>query len=187
VSVSSENRGTATGGEYRAVQQRARSRAKTAHNEGDLHMRRLLAVLAVTAVATAFAAGGVASAHTSGTRSEASCASVFKKYQKSSAAASKINISNPQSLSAAFKAAAKTFRSLAYSGPSKLRPAFKALANLYAHLTGVNFSDPSSLSQLEAIGTTDGKYLTQIAQYFAKTCGFTVPTSPSAGAGISTP
>jgi hypothetical protein len=136
-----------------------------------------MAVLAMTAVATAFAAGGVASAHPSDTRPEVSCASLVKQYQKSSTAASKIDISKPQSLSTAFKAAAKEFRSLANSGPSTLRPAFKNLANLYAHLTGVNFSDPSSLSQLETIGTSDAKYLTQIAQYFAKRCGFTIPTT----------
>jgi hypothetical protein len=149
-------------------------------------MRRLLVVLAVTAVATAFAADGVAYARTDATRPAASCSSLVKKYQKTNASASKINLANPQSLASVFRNAAKAFKSLANSGPSSLRPAFRALANLYAHLTSVNFSNPSSLSQLETIGTTSAKYLEQIAQYFAKKCGFTIPT-PSAGSGTSTP
>jgi len=140
-------------------------------------MRRLLVVSVMTAVATAFTAGGVADAHTDAARPAVSCASLIKKYQKSSATASNINPSNPQSLQSAFRAAAKEFKSLANSGPSQLHTAFRALANLYAHLTSVNFSDPSSLSQLETIGTSDAKYFEQIAQYFAKSCGFTIPTT----------
>jgi len=140
-------------------------------------MRRVLVVLALTAVATAFAAGGVAGARTDTTRPAVSCASLVQKYQKSSATASHINPSNPQSLESAFRTAAKEFRSLSGSGPRQLRQAFRSLASLYSQLTSVNFSDPSSLSQLETIGTKDAKYFEQIAQYFAKTCGFTIPTT----------
>ena len=109
-------------------------------------MRRLWVVLAVTMVATALTANGVASAHTSGAVASVSCASLAKRYEKGNSSASSINFGNPQSLDAAFHNAAKTFNSLANSAPSSLRPAFRALANLYAHLTSVNLSNPSSLS-----------------------------------------
>jgi len=149
-------------------------------------MRRLWVVLAVAVVATAFAASGVASARTTGSVAAASCSSLAKKYQKSSSSASSVNLSTPQSLDAAFKEASKEFKSLANSGPSSLKSAFRALANLYAHLTSVNFTNPSSFSQLESIGTTYAKDFEEIAQYFAKKCGLTIPT-PNGGTGTSIP
>jgi hypothetical protein len=149
-------------------------------------MRRLWVVLAVTVVATALTANGVAYAHTNGAVASVSCASLAKRYEKGNSSASSINFGNPQSLDAAFRNAAKTFNSLANSAPSSLRPAFRALAKLYAHLTSVNLSNPSSLSALESIGTTYAKDFEAIGRYFAKKCGLTIP-SPNAGTGTSTP
>lgn len=149
-------------------------------------MRRLCVVLAVAVAATAFAATGVASAHTTGSVAAVSCAGLAKKYEKSSSSASSVNLSTPQSLDATFKQAAKQFKALANSGPSSLKSAFNALANLYSHLTSVNFTNPSSLSALELIGTTYAKDFEEIAQYFAKKCGVTIPTA-SGGTGTSIP
>jgi len=142
-------------------------------------MRRVWSVVAVVAVAATFGMGGVAAAQSGGTRASVSCSSLAKKYEHGSVGSSSVDISNPKSLNQVFHEAGKAFQSLASTGPSSLRPAFLRLSRFYSHLSSADLSNPSTLSQLEQFGTTYRADLEKIAQYFAKKCGITIPTTPT--------
>jgi membrane-bound lytic murein transglycosylase B len=143
-------------------------------------MRRLWVVVAgLVAVASVTVGSGVAAARVETQRSATSCSTLIKNYQKTSNAASGINLSNPKSFQTAFKTAAKEIRSLASNGPSSLRPAFRHLASAYDQFAKLNFTNPAALTQLTQFSTTYAADLAKIAQYFGKQCNFTIPTTPT--------
>jgi hypothetical protein len=88
-------------------------------------------------------------------------------------------VSNPKSLQAAFKSAAKGVRSLANSGPAALKSAFNHIAKAFDQLAKLDFTNPASLNQLTKLTTSYAADFQKIAAYFAKQCNFTIPTTPS--------
>ncbi len=144
-------------------------------------MRRFwIMVAGMVAVAGVGSGPGIAYAGTDANHKASSCSDLVKKYQKASAPGRNTDFSNPQVVTKLFKDAAKQLKSLAKTGPSELRPSFKRLAAAVDKLSKVDFSNPSSVSQLPNFAVTYRNDLQKIAQYFATKCNVTnlsVPTT----------
>jgi hypothetical protein len=142
-------------------------------------MRRFwIMVAAVLACGGLAAQTSVAYADAGSSRSaSASCTDLVKRYQKVNSAQAHTDLNNPKSLSALFRQGAKALNQLASTGPSQLRSAFRHLAQGFAQLAKVDFSNPSSYTQLSGFGAQYGEDLKKIAAYFSQKCNFTIPTS----------
>jgi hypothetical protein len=155
-------------------------------------MRRVWIVVAGTAVIAGLVVGPTAAYAGTGTGRQASssCTDLIKKYQKSNKLGAGVNFNDAKTLPKLFKQAGQILKSLAKNGPSELRDAFKHLANGFATLAKVDFTNPSSISQLSTFGAAYSSDLQKISAYFATKCRYTIPTAPNAAgaptAGVPT-
>jgi hypothetical protein len=141
-------------------------------------MRRAWIVVA-TVVACAGLAGqtSIAYAESGNTRATSVCSDLIRNYKTLSKAQANANPGKLGSLSKVYSTGGRILNKLASSGPSVLRTAFKHIAQAYAKLAHVDFSKPSSISQLEGLVQQVGPDLQKVAAYFAAQCHYTIATT----------
>jgi hypothetical protein len=141
--------------------------------------RRWIPVAALVACAGLATQTGIAYAGGSGQRPAAnSCANLVKGYKNFSKDTGSSDVTNPASLSAAFKRAAADVKALAKNAPSQIKGALNDLANAYKQLSGVDFSNQANLAQLTVLAQPPlPSDLLKLANYFSRQCNFSIPTT----------